>query len=47
LIDKKFYTKDKQFIKGIEGRIEGTKVKLAYTTTVEIGPKEKYFDIPK
>ena len=47
LIDKKFYTKDKQLIKGIEGRIEGTKVKLAYTTTVEIGPKEKYFDIPK
>ena len=47
LKDKKFYTKENLLIKGIEGRVEGEKVKLMYTVDNVIGPKEKYFEIPK
>jgi len=47
LKDRKFYTKDNLFIQGIEGRVEGDKVKLMYTVENIIGQKEKYFDILK
>ena len=47
LIDRKLYTKEKQLIKGIEGRVDENKVKLAYTSKAEIGAKESSFDIPK
>ncbi|MFH1074866.1 MAG: type 4a pilus biogenesis protein PilO [Candidatus Firestonebacteria bacterium] len=47
LIDRKFYTKEKLLIKGIEGRVDGNKIKLAYTDNIEVGTKEKYFEIPK
>jgi len=45
--DKKFYTKENLLVKGIEGRVEGEKVKLMYTVDNIVGPKEKYFEIPK
>ncbi len=47
LIDRKLYTKERQLIKGIEGRVDENRVKLAYTGNIEGGPKEKAFEIPK
>lgn len=47
LIDRKLYTKDKELIKGIEGRVDENKVKLAYVGNKEAGNKESSFEIPK
>ena len=47
LIDRKLYTKEKQLIKGIEGKADENRVKLFYTNKTEPGIKESSFEIPK